>query len=359
LDQAEIRAGSRQLVVKKVLQIDFSGSWEWGGCLPHITRAWVRNSQNYEHFFASTAGENYQGEVEGRPHLGFAENAKANRIYNKILGLNKLCYFSLIPIIEKIKPDILHFHNRHDLVDQVLEKLSYRPKVVCIYHQCYNKLFVPATSDLLIGVGKFVVAWIDRKMDPDQPLAVLHNPFRKVPVAERKENGKVLFLNYANNKKATHDLFAAVERLHAEGFDFEVQTAGHVFSDLPVPAGVTVSKFLPQPEFLDIAARASAFICATYATPFSIAVLEAMARKTPVICPWDIGALDLLPPDCVLAYESHSSAAMADAMRLFLKMPELERRALAERAMVAADIYDEARLTRKLEHLYDSLYPGS
>jgi glycosyltransferase involved in cell wall biosynthesis len=341
--------------VKKVLQIDFSGSWEWGGCLPHITRAWARNAKRYDHYFASTAGEKHRGEVEGRPHFGFAENAKANRLYNKILGLNKLCYFSLIPIIEQIKPDILHFHNRHDLVDQVVAKLSYRPKVVCIYHQCYNKLFVPKSSDLLIGVGKFVVAWIDRKEDPSQPLAVLHNPFRKVPIPERTETGKILFLNYANNKKATRDLFAAVEILHAEGFAFEVQTAGHVFKDLPVPNGVTVSTFLPQPEFLAVAARASAFICDTYATPFSVAVLEAMARKTPVICPWDIGALDLLPADCVISYESHSATAMADAMRLFLKMSPQDRSALAERALVAGDIYDEAVLTQRLERLYDSL----
>jgi glycosyltransferase involved in cell wall biosynthesis len=145
--------------------------------------------------------------------------------------------------------------------------------------------------------------------------------------------------------------------LRAEGFDFEVRAVGHVFPDLPVPKGVTVSRFLPQPEFLDVAAQASAYICATYATPFSVAVLEAMARRTPVLCPWDIGALDLLPPDCVISYESHSAVAMADAMRLFLKMPEEERRALAGRALTAAAAaYDETRLTQRLERLYDTLF---
>jgi len=343
--------------VKKVLQIDFTGSWERGGCLPHITRAWARNSRNYEQYFAGWAGANYRGEVEGRPHFGFEENPRANRIYNKILRLNKFCFFTLIPIIEELKPDILHFHNRHDLVDQAVAKLSYRPKVVCIYHCCYNKLFIPAASDLLIGVGKFVVAWIDRKSNPNQPLAVLHNPFRKVPLTPRKEPAKTLFLNYANNRKATRDLFAAVETLHVEGFDFEVRTVGEVYPELLVPEGVTVSRSLPQPEFLALAAQASAYICATYATSFSVAVVEAMARKTPVICPWDIGALDLLPSDCVISYESHSAVAMADAMRLFLKMPQQERSAMAERALVAAEVaYDEALLTRKLEHLYDTLF---
>jgi glycosyltransferase involved in cell wall biosynthesis len=116
---------------------------------------------------------------------------------------------------------------------------------------------------------------------------------------------------------------------------------------VPVPPGVTVSKFLPQPEFLEVAAQASAYICATYATPFSIAVVEAMARKTPVICPWDIGALDLIPQDCVISYESHSAAAM----------PEAERSALAERARAAASVaYDEKVLTEKLERLYDGLF---
>ncbi len=343
--------------MKKVLQIDFTGSWERGGCLPHITRAWARNSRNYEQYFASWAGANYRGEMEGRPHFGFYENQQANRIYNKILRLNKFCFFSLISIIEELKPDILHFHNRHDLIDQAMARLSYRPKVVCIYHQCYNKLFIPATADLLIGVGRFTVAWIDRKANPDRPLAVLHNPFRKVPPVVRQPGTRTLFLNYANNRKATRNLFAAVEALHAEGFDFDLRSVGHVFPDLPAPKGVTVSHWLPQPEFLEVAAQASAYICATYATPFSVAVLEAMARKTPVICPWDIGALDLLPQDCVIGYESHSAVAMADAMRLFLKMPEQERQAMAGRALAATETaYDEARLTRKLESLYDTLF---
>jgi glycosyltransferase involved in cell wall biosynthesis len=188
-------------------------------------------------------------------------------------------------------------------------------------------------------------------------MAVLHNPFRKVSTSPRQKLSKTLFLNYANKRRATQHLFAAVEILRAEGFDFELRCVGHVFPDLPVPPGVSVSKFLPQPEFLEVAAQASAYICATYATPFSVAVLEAMARRTPVICPWDIGALDLLPADCVIAYESHSATAIADAMRLFLKMPEAERSALAERALAAAETaYDEVRLTRRLEGLYDTLF---
>ena len=345
-----------QLSLKKVLQLDFSGPWDRGGCLSHIVRAWVRNSRDYEHFFASWPGVGRQGDVEGRPHFGFLENTLANRVYNKILRLNKFCYFSLIPIIEEIRPDILHFHNRHDLVDQIMTRLSYRPKVVCIFHQCYNRLIIPENSDLLIGVGKFVAAWIDRKANPSQPLTVLHNPFRKVSPVVRTERSKTLFLNYANNHKATRDLFEAVEILRAEGFDFDVRTVGHVFPGLPVPAGVTVSTFVPQPEFLEIAAQASAYICNTYATPFSVAVLEAIARRTPVICPWDIGALDLLPPGCVISFESFSAVALAAAMRLFLTMPAQERVALTERAMVAAEVYDEAVLTHKLERLYDTLF---
>jgi glycosyltransferase involved in cell wall biosynthesis len=343
--------------VKRVLQIDFSGPWDRGGCLSHIVRAWARNSRNYEQYFASWAGADFRGRMEGRPHLGFYENRRANRIFNKILRLNKCCFYSLTPIIEELKPEILHFHNRHDLVDQVLAGLSYRPKVVCIYHQCYNQLFVPKTADLLIGVGKWVVAWIDRKADPKQPMAVLHNPFWKVPIPGKKISAKPLFLNYANKRRPTRDLFDAIEMLQAEGYDFDVRAVGHVYSDLRVPRGVTVSKFVPQPEFLEIAAQASAFICTTYATPFSVAVLEAMARKTPVICPWDIGALDALPNDCVMSYESHSASALADAMRSFLNMQDHEKSALTERALAAAEIaYDEARLTLRLEQLYDTLF---
>ena len=320
-------------------------------------RAWARNSRDYEQYFASWKGAGFRGEMEGRPHFGFEENARANRFYNKILRLNRMCMFSLIPVIEDVRPDIIHFHNRFDLVDQIIAKLSYRPKVVCIYHQLYNSLVIPKTSDLLLGVGKIVVAWLDRKANPEQPMAVLHNPFRKVDAPEGKKSARTLFLTYSNQRKPTRDMFAAVELLRAEGADFEVRSAGHVYGDLRVPAGVTMSKFIPQPDFLELAEQATAYLCTTYATPFSVAVLEAMARRTPVICPWDIGALDLLPPDCVINYESHSATAMADAMRSFLKMPEPDRAAMAERALAAAaGAYDEVRLTRRLESLYDGLF---
>ncbi len=340
--------------MKKVLQIDFSGPWDRGGCLSHIARAWARNSQRYQHFFASWAGAGFRGEMEGRPHYGFHEDARANRFFNKILKLNRCCFYTLTPVIEEVRPDILHFHNRFDLVDQVVARLSYRPKVVCIYHQCYNKLVVPRTADLVLGVGKLVIAWIDRKLSPDQPMRVLHNPFRHVDASERREPPRTLFLNYANDRKATRHLFAAIELLHAEGFDFDVRCVGHVFADLTPPKNVFVSRFLPQEEFLEVAAQASAYLCATYATPFSVAVLEAMARGTPVLCPWDIGALDLLPPDCVISYESHSAEAMAGAMRTLLTMAAEERVAMAERALAAAaEVYNEARLTQRLESLYD------
>jgi glycosyltransferase involved in cell wall biosynthesis len=347
-------------LVKKVLQLDFSGPWDRGGCLSHIVRAWTRNSRNYKQYFASWRGRDYRGEMEGRPHFGFYENARANRVFNKILRWNRNCFFSLRPIIEEVRPDILHFHNRFDLVDQIVASLSYRPKVVCIYHQLYNQLFIPKSADLILGVGKIVVSWIDRKASPEQPMAVLHNPFRKVDAVPRKESAKALFLTYSNQRKPTRDLFSAVEILRAEGFDFEVRSVGHVYSDLKAPPGVTVSKFIPQPEFLEIAAQATGYLCTTYATPFSVAVLEAMARRTPVICPWDIGVLDVLPPDCVISYESHSAVAMADAMRAFLQMPEAQRAALADRALAAAEIaYDEARLTARLESLYDTLFAKS
>ena len=343
--------------VKKVLQIDFTGPWDRGGCLSHIVRAWARNSRDYEQYFASWKGAGFRGEMEGRPHYGFHEDARANRIYNKILRWNRFCFFTLIPVIEELRPDILHFHNRFDLIDQIMARLSYRPKVVCIYHQLYNKLVIPKTSDLLLGVGKIVVAWLDRKASPEQPMAVLHNPFRKVEASEGKKSARTLFLTYSNQRKPTRDLFAAVEMLRAEGHDFEVRSAGHVYGDLKVPQGVTMTKFIPQPEFLELAAQATGYLCTTYATPFSVAVLEAMARRTPVICPWDIGALDILPPDCVISYESHSATAMAEAMRQFLKMPETNRAAMAERALAAAsEAYDEVRLTRRLEELYDGLF---
>jgi len=342
--------------VKSVLQLDFNGSWEQGGCLSHITRVWARNARNYAQFFASSCGAGHRGTIEGRPHHGFDENRLANRIHNKILRRGRFCFFSLLPIIEELKPDILHFHNRHDLVDQIVAKLSYRPKVVCTYHVCYNKLVIPAASDLLLGVSKFVIGWLDRKAEPAQPMAVLHNPFWRVPLTPRQEKPGTHFFNYSNQPKATRDLFEAVKIVQAQGWKFSLRSVGHVYSDLAVPEGVTVSGFVPQPEFFAGFLESSAYICSSYNTTFSIAVLEAIAQRVPVICPWDIGALDLLPMDCVISYESHSIPSIAEALSRFLNMSPSEREAMAERALAAVQVYDESVITQKLERLYDTLF---
>jgi glycosyltransferase involved in cell wall biosynthesis len=341
--------------MKKVLQIHFNGSWNDHGCLQHITKAWSRRAQNYEHNFTSALRDHSVDQVEGRPHFSFTEDRLANRIYNKILRLNKFCSFSLIPIIEKVRPDILHFHNRHDLVDQIMARLSYRPRVVCHYHFCYNKLFIPATSDYLIGVSKLVVAWMDRKADPSQPLTVLHNPFTPRAPAEKKTSAEPLIVNYSNLPKATRDLFLAAERLSNEGLSFTVHCLGHVYPELKPPKNVTVSRTLPQADYLDLVNRADAFLSNSYGTAFSVAVLEAIANHTPVICPWDIGVLDLLPQDCVISYESHSVEAMTDALRRFLQMPKEERLQLTDAARQGIKVYDETLITQKLERIYDKL----
>jgi glycosyltransferase involved in cell wall biosynthesis len=344
---------------KRVLQLDFTGSWERGGCLSHIARAWARNARAYEHHFTSWAGAGHRGQVEGRPHYGFEEHRLANKIYNKILRLEKSCFFSLPSIIEEVHPAILHFHNRHDLVDAIVARLSYRPKVVCTYHCCYDKVVVPATSDLLLGVGKSTVAWIDGKANPAQPMAVLHNPYWKVPLPSPREKPQPVFLTYTNQRKATRDLFTAVTLLRREGFAFSLRTVGQIYDGLAIPEGVTATGFVPQSEFLSLLENASAYLCASYGTTFSVAVLEAIARRIPVLCPWDIGALDLLPADCVLSYESHSAAEIAGALRRFLQMLESERAALAERALEGVSVYDEALITAKLERLYDTLFARS
>ena len=302
--------------VKKVMQITFSGSWDWGGCLPHIT--WpARNAREYEHYFPRATGKIIAGRSRP-PHYGFIENARANRVFNKILKLNKCCFFGL-DAADHRGGEARHFTSTIGSTSSTIWWRGFPTGRKSVHlSPVSNKLVIPKAADLLIGVEKLVIAWIDCKASPDQPMRVLHNPFRSVPGDGTQGDGEAAFSELREcDRKATWNLFRAVVMLQAEGFDFEVKAVGHVFPDLKTPRGVTVAKWIPQSEFLEIAAQASAYICATYATPFSVAVLEAMARKTPVICPWDIGALDLLPPDCVISYESHSAVAMADAMRTF------------------------------------------
>ena len=339
--------------MRKVLQLHFSGTWEGNGCLQHVTRAWVNHSENYQHYFASSAGAGYKGRFCERPHSGFSEHRLANRIYNKILRRGRFCYYNLIPIIEDLHPDILHFHNRHDLIDQIVARLSYKPHVVCHYHCLYNKLFVPASANLLIGVSKWVTSWIDRKENPVAALATLHNPYSPLPPIVHIHGSAPLFVTYSSHYKGIKHLCEAVNILNSEGLTFQVHGFGFVYPDIRLPHNLQLTHTLPRPDFLNVLGRSSAFLCTNYNTAFSVAVMEAIAQEKPVICPWDIGAVDLLPSDSIILYESHNFNSMADAMRRFLYMSGPERAALASRALDSASVYAEEKIGAKLEQLYD------
>jgi Ran GTPase-activating protein (RanGAP) involved in mRNA processing and transport len=71
------------------------------------------------------------------------ENRLKNKIFNKILNLKLFTYDEMIKIMEKEKFDILHFHNRLELVDKLVNRLSYKPKIVCHFHREFNNPIIP------------------------------------------------------------------------------------------------------------------------------------------------------------------------------------------------------------------------
>ncbi len=95
--------------MKKSLQIHF-----WGhvknqtGSVEKLVLTFARHQTRYLPSIACKGERNGSGEVEGLAVRSFAESALKNRLLNKLLGLHACTFDSLVPIVEKERPDVLH-----------------------------------------------------------------------------------------------------------------------------------------------------------------------------------------------------------------------------------------------------------
>lgn len=157
------------------------------GSVEKVITAFARHGQGYQHLIACCPADDdvrQPFQHHGVAIYPFHENRLLNRIGNKMLGLNAFTYPALLHLIRRIRPEVLHFHNRQELVDKVVSRLDYRPRIVVHYHRHFAKPVIPKRADRLAFISQATARDILSKCVNRVPYSIVSNPL-SLEVCER------------------------------------------------------------------------------------------------------------------------------------------------------------------------------
>ncbi len=161
----------------RVMQVHFWGdARQLTGSVEKVLRGFAELDAADIDLDIASVGIGIQERVSNANYLFFHESKLRNRVLNKWLGLKAFTFPSLVDLIEARRPEILHLHNRQNLADDLIQRLSYRPRILLHYHRHFDPYQVPKCADALIAVSESVRRDIIDKIHPVVPVAVIPNP---------------------------------------------------------------------------------------------------------------------------------------------------------------------------------------
>ncbi|MFN4326857.1 MAG: glycosyltransferase [Azonexus sp.] len=195
------------------------------GSVEKVITAFASHGERYRHWVACCPTESELPstfEHHGVTVYTFRENRMANRVFNKMFRLNAFTFGDLVRLIDRLRPDVLHFHNRQELVDGVVRRLKYRPAVVVHYHRHFMQPVVPVSADRLLFVSQCTADDIIGKTATRKPSSIVFNPLslevlaRVSDCAERPHGRRpstILFGGGGNPIKGGKELIEAFSAL--------------------------------------------------------------------------------------------------------------------------------------------------
>lgn len=352
--------------MKTALQIHFFGSvWKSSGSVEKIILTIANHMQRYRPAIASVSSRTSEYSRDGVRFYDFKENRIKNRILNKILNLDAFTFDTLIEGIERLRPSILHFHNRHKLIDTVVKKLSYRPKVIAQYHRRFEELVIPDNCDMLIAVSRTIEAHVREKSGTEIPVEILYNPIpdavlKMVPM--HNADNPVPVLLYGSGgviEKGFFDLLDAAA--HLADLDYLLQVCGGSLNRyLPTLRQIENLGLLTGEQYLAVLETADIVVVPSWCEPFGLVALEAMYLGKIVVATDRCGLREFTDSSCVIQTPPRDPDRLAQALRTAIALArqrDTTCRDLRHNAHERSLLYHPTSITQRLELLYDKLMP--
>ena len=337
------------------------------GSLEKVITAFAGHGQRYRHLIACCPGDGKSEapfEHQGVMVHPFRESRFVNRVLNKMFGLKAFTYGDLVRQINRLRPDVLHFHNRQELVDAVVSRLNYRPAVVVHYHRHFAQPVVPKMVDRLLFISQRTTDDILGKTGSTVPYSIVFNPLslevlgRAEPASSARPANTlpvILFGGGGNPIKGGQELIAAFSALPA-GSARMILAGRNVekLAGLPCP-GIEVLGEVPAARFFDLMLAADIVTMPSYDEPFGLIAQEAMLLRKLLVLSGSGGLAEFTGPDCALIIEPKNVASLhqglAEALEL-LKMPDLLQEKLKRAGERVAAFFPPV-VTGQLENVYD------
>ena len=350
----------------KVVQVHFWGNAaDLTGSVEKVIDGFARlDAPGIELVIASRAGQATAIVRHGKRFLTFAESRWRNRIFNKILGLGRMSFPALIKLLQRERPDIIHFHNRPELVDRVIGGLGWRPRVICQYHRRFPHFEIPASADMLITVSAAIRQALLAASATSKPVRVVYNPVpagisASPPALLDARPLKLLYAGGAQAHKGFEEILSAVSRF-AQRDDLEFLFCGPKFEAYVSPQeNVRVLGALPYEEFQRCLATSHILLMPSHFEGFSLVVLEALARGKLLVATRCGGLGEIVADDCALvvppADPQQLALGIAQAIDLFAPSRREELNALLAMAARKLQLFSVDAVNHELAACYVEL----
>lgn len=340
------------------------------GSVEKVITSFASQGQRYRHVIAccptlQVAPSSF--EHHGVSVYTFHENHLINRLCNKMLRLNLFTFGSLVRLIEHLRPDVLHFHNRQELVDDVVRRLSYRPAVVVHYHRHFAHPVIPALVDRLVFISQRTADDILGKTATDKSSDIVFNPL-SLEVLDRVGGGEaeprvgnvptILFGGGGNPIKGGKELIEAFAALPAGSA--RLVLAGRNVEKLPgLPQeGIVVIGEVPAQHFFDLMQKAEIVTMPSYDEPFGLIAQEAMLLRKLLVVSGSGGLAEFTGDDCAVIIQPMNVGSLRDglvrALSLLGETTATTRNAMLDRALERVDAFRPPVVTQQLEQIYDT-----
>lgn len=341
------------------------------GSVEKVISAFASHGEKYRHLIACCPTEPdvpASFSHHGVEVFTFRESRWANRVLNKILRLDAFTYHALVDLINRLRPDVLHFHNRQELVDAVVNRLAYRPGVLVHYHRHFRMPVIPACADRLLFISQRTAHDIIGKAGNGKPASIVFNPLslevlehsrRLVASRLAGEPPVIVFGGGGNPIKGGAELLAAFKQLPA-GMA-KLVLAGRNVEKLcdNSPPGVEVLGEVPAAKFFELMQSADIVAMPSYDEPFGLIAQEAMLLGKLLIVSNSGGLTEFTGEDCAILVQPKDVESLRSGLdRALAILAEAARGSGSLTSMLAAARarvlqFSPPVVTRALEGAYD------
>lgn len=346
--------------MNKSLQVHF-----WGhvaniaGSVEKLVLTFARHQTRYAPIIACKGDRTGLDWAEDLPVHSFAESALKNRLLNKLLGLHTFTFDSLVPLIEKERPNVLHIHNRQELVDRLVARLSYRPAIVVHYHRNFAKPCIPDSADLLLAVSDATRQHIIGISDTQKPFRVLHNPLSDALLAYTPSQANnpcpvILYGGGRVERKGFSEFIQAISRIRK---DCLIKICGPGLDGFdPDQDNVQVLGLIPYQRFMQEMQQADIVAMPSRKEPFALTALESLYLGKLLVASNDGGFAEMLSSEYAFLSSPEDAESLAASLQAALDMLAHESQhaqQMRDRARAMAASYMPDIVVGRLQELYD------